>query len=115
MSSRWYSASTDSTPNNRAALGGGGVDALLDDVQADPAFGELGAEGDQVQQGAAEPVQPGDLQRVALAQQLHTPNQPHAPPQSQPEPAHPSTAPKMWQRSWAKTRSMLSGPHPSFS
>ena len=34
------------------------------------AVAELGAEGDQVQDRAAEPVQPGDLQGVAGAQQL---------------------------------------------
>ncbi|MBL7498502.1 hypothetical protein I6A84_42490 [Frankia sp. CNm7] len=46
---------------------------------------------------------------------LATPNRPHEPPQSQPAEPYSSTAPKMWQDSWANTRSMLSGPQPSFS
>jgi hypothetical protein len=41
------------------------VDALLDDVQADPALAQVRAEGDQVQDGPGEPVERGDLQRVA--------------------------------------------------
>jgi hypothetical protein len=40
-------------------------------VQADVALAQLGAEGHQVQDGAGEPVEPDDLQRVPLAQQLH--------------------------------------------
>jgi hypothetical protein len=43
---------------------------LLDDVQPDAALAQVGAERHQVQHRAGEPVEPGDLQRVALAQQL---------------------------------------------
>jgi len=39
-------------------------------VQADPSLAELRAEGDEVQDGAPEPIQARDLQRVAVAQQL---------------------------------------------
>lgn len=53
-----------------AAFDGGGVDALLDDVQADAALAQLGAEGDEVQDGAGEPVQAGDDEGVAGAQKL---------------------------------------------
>jgi hypothetical protein len=67
ISSRWSSARTDSIPNI-AALRRRGVDALLDDVQADAALAQLSAKGHQVQDRAAEAVQPRDLQRVALAQ-----------------------------------------------
>lgn len=52
---------------HRPALDGLGVDALLDDVQADPALAQVGAEGHQVQDRAGEPVEPGDLQGVAAA------------------------------------------------
>ncbi len=54
-------------PEHRAALHGRGVDALLDDVQGDAALAQLGTEGHQMQHGAGEPVEPGDLQCVALA------------------------------------------------
>jgi hypothetical protein len=40
------------------------------DVRPGPALARLGAEGHQVQHGAGEPVEPGDLQRIALAHQL---------------------------------------------
>ncbi len=50
-----------------SAFGGGGVDALFQDAQADVAFAERCAEGDQMQDGAAEPVQSGDDQGVAGA------------------------------------------------
>jgi len=55
---------------HRPALDGLGVDALLDDVQADPALAQVGAEGHQVQDRAREPVEPGDLHGAA-AQELH--------------------------------------------
>jgi hypothetical protein len=51
---------------------------LLDDVQPDPALARIGAEGHQVQHGAGEPVEPGDLQRVTLAHQLHDEIEPGA-------------------------------------
>ena len=54
-------------PEHRAALGRRGVDPLFGDVQADAALAQLGAEGHEVQHGAAEAVQPGDLQGVAVA------------------------------------------------
>ncbi|MEP7332668.1 MAG: hypothetical protein ABI692_11300 [Terracoccus sp.] len=54
-------------PEHGAAFGGAGVDALLQDVQADPAVAELGAEGDEVEQAAPEAVQAGDDQGVAVA------------------------------------------------
>jgi hypothetical protein len=57
-------------PEHRPALHRGGVDALLDGVQPDAALAQVGAEGHQVQYGAGESVEPGDLQRAALAQQL---------------------------------------------
>jgi len=47
-------------PEHRAALGGAGVVALLDDLQPDAAVAELSAEDDEVEQAAPEPVQPGD-------------------------------------------------------
>jgi hypothetical protein len=56
-------------PEHRATFCGGRVDALLDDVQADAAFAQLGAEGHEVQDRSAEAVQARDLQRVAVAQQ----------------------------------------------
>ncbi|GAA4936956.1 hypothetical protein GCM10023237_69270 [Streptomyces coeruleoprunus] len=56
-------------PENGPPLHGGGVDALLDDVQPDAALAQFSAEGHQMQHGAGEPVEPGDLQCVALAQQ----------------------------------------------
>jgi hypothetical protein len=56
-------------PEHRAAFGCRGVDALFDDVQADAAFAELGAERDEVKDRSAEAVQPRDLQRVAISQQ----------------------------------------------
>jgi hypothetical protein len=56
-------------PEHGAAFCGGGVDALLDDVQADAAFAQLGAEGDEVQDRSAEAVQSRDFQRVAVAQE----------------------------------------------
>ncbi len=52
------------------ALHCGGVDALLDHVQSDAALAQVGAQGHQVQDGAGESVEPGDLQRVAGPQQL---------------------------------------------
>lgn len=52
-----------------AALHGGGVDALLDHVQPDVLGPQVGAEVDQVLDRARQPVQPGDLQRVARRQQ----------------------------------------------
>ncbi|MFJ1549244.1 hypothetical protein [Streptomyces sp. NPDC088246] len=39
-------------------------------MQPDAALAQLGAEGHQVQHGAGEPVESGDLQCAALAQQL---------------------------------------------
>ncbi|WSN53308.1 hypothetical protein OG299_39505 [Streptomyces sp. NBC_01296] len=39
-------------------------------MQSDPALAQVRAEGDQVQHGPGEPVEPGDLQRIAGAQQL---------------------------------------------
>jgi hypothetical protein len=42
-------------------------------------------------------------------------NRPHRPSQSQPAPAYSSGQPKMCPDSCAKTRSRLSGPHPSLS
>jgi len=39
-------------------------------VQANAALAELRAEGDEVQDGAPEPIEPRDLQRVAVAKQL---------------------------------------------
>jgi hypothetical protein len=50
-----------------AALGGGGVDALLEHLEADAALTELGAEGYQMQYRPSEPVEPGDHQDIALA------------------------------------------------
>jgi len=49
------------------ALGRRGVDALLDDVQANASLAELRAEGDEVQDRAPEPIQARDLQRVTVA------------------------------------------------
>ena len=49
------------------ALGRRGVDALLDDVQANASLAELRAEGDEVQDRAPEPIQTRDLQRVTVA------------------------------------------------
>ena len=46
---------------------------------------------------------------------LATPNRPQLPPQVQPLLAYSSGQLKMWPVSWAKTRSMLSGPQPSFA
>ena len=51
-----------------AAFGGGGVDALFEHPQLDAAVAQGGAEGDQVQYGAAEPVQAGHDEGVAGAQ-----------------------------------------------
>jgi hypothetical protein len=71
ISSRWSSASTDSIPNIARPSMVAVSMPLLDDVQPDVELAQLGAEGHQVQYGAGEPVEPGHLQRVALAQQLH--------------------------------------------
>ena len=49
-----------------AAFGGGGVDALLEDFEADAAFSQCRAEGDQVQYGPAEAVQAGDDKGVIV-------------------------------------------------
>jgi len=65
MSSRCSSASTESIPN-MAAFGGGGVEALLEDFEADAAFSQCRAEGDQVQYGPAEAVQAGDDKGVIV-------------------------------------------------
>ncbi len=51
-----------------AAFGGGGVDALLGHPQLDAPVAQGGAERDQVQYGAAEPVQAGHDEGVAGAQ-----------------------------------------------
>ena len=51
-----------------AAFGGGGVDALFEHPQLDAPVAQRGAEGDQVQYGAAEPVQAGYDEGVAGAQ-----------------------------------------------
>ena len=56
-------------PEPRATFSRTRVDPLFDDVQADAALAQLGAEGHEVQHGAAEAVQACDLQRVAVAQQ----------------------------------------------
>lgn len=40
-------------------------------MESDAAVAEFGAEVDQVHQGPAEPVEPGGLEGVALAEQLH--------------------------------------------
>nr|WP_131736091.1 ATP-binding protein [Actinomadura roseirufa] len=53
-----------------AALGRGGVDALLDHVQADLPLPQLRPERHQMQHRPGQPVQAGHLQRVTLAQQL---------------------------------------------
>jgi hypothetical protein len=55
----------------RAAFRGGGVDALLDDVQADAALARFGGERHEMRHGAAEPVQPGDLKSVAFGEHFH--------------------------------------------
>jgi hypothetical protein len=44
---------------HRATSAVAGVDALLDDMQADAASAELGAEGHEVQDRSAEAIQPG--------------------------------------------------------
>ena len=59
----------------------------------------------------AMPAAPAQFSQFALG----SPNRPHAPPQLQPLDAYSSGAPKMWPVSWAKTRSILSGPHPSLA
>src|ERR1035441_2906907 len=64
------SSCANSPAEHGPALHGGGVDALLDHMQIDTTVAELGAKGDQVQDRAAKPVQPGDLQGVTVAQQL---------------------------------------------
>jgi hypothetical protein len=53
---------------HRAAFGCRGVNGLLNDVQTDPAFAQLGAEGHEVKDRSAEAVQACDLQRVAVSQ-----------------------------------------------
>ncbi len=55
-------------PEHGAALGGGGVDALLHHVQADPTVTQLCTQGDQVQHGTAEPIQPGHHQHIPIPQ-----------------------------------------------
>jgi len=55
-------------PEHGAALGGGGVDALLHHLQADPALTQLCAQGDQVQHGTSEPIQPGHDQHIPIPQ-----------------------------------------------
>jgi len=55
-------------PEHGAALGGGGVDALLHHLQADPAVAELRTQGHQVQHGATEPIQPGHHQHISVSQ-----------------------------------------------
>ncbi len=55
-------------PKHGPSLGGGRVDALLEHLQADSPLTQLGAEGDQMQHGPTEPVQPRDRQGVAFAQ-----------------------------------------------
>ena len=55
-------------PEHRATFRCGAVDALLDDVETDAAFAQLGAEGHEVQDRSAKAVQARDLQRVAFAQ-----------------------------------------------
>ena len=47
---------------------GVGLDALLEHPQADASVPQERAEGDQVEDGAAEPVQASDDQGVAVAQ-----------------------------------------------
>ena len=54
-------------PKHGPSLGGGRVDALLEHLQADSPLTQLGAEGDQMQHGPTEPVQPRDRQDVAFA------------------------------------------------
>ena len=56
---------------HRPPLRGGGVDALLEHAEPDPALTQLGAQGHQVQHRPAQPVQPGDHQRVPGPQQPH--------------------------------------------
>jgi len=56
-------------PEHRAAFGCRGVDTLLDDMQTDAPFAQFGAEGHEVQDRPAEAIQPGDFQRVAVAQE----------------------------------------------
>jgi hypothetical protein len=64
ISSRWNSASTESIPN-MARPSAVSVDALFENPQPDPLCAKFGAEGDQVQHGAAEPAQPSDHEGVA--------------------------------------------------
>jgi hypothetical protein len=56
-------------PEHGTTFGRACIDALFDDVQADAALAQLGAEGHEVQDRPAQAVQPRDVQRVAVAQQ----------------------------------------------
>jgi hypothetical protein len=66
IKSRWNSAMAASIRYISPALAGGGVDALLEEPERDPAPGELVKQGDQ----AAHPVQTGRDQDVAGARRL---------------------------------------------
>lgn len=70
IKSRWNSAMAASIRYISPALAGGGIDALLEEPERDPAPGELVEQGDQVSGGAADPVQAGRDQDVAGAQRF---------------------------------------------
>jgi len=55
-------------PEHGPPLGGGGVDALLHHLQADPAVAQLRTQGHQVQHGASEAIQAGHHQDVPVAE-----------------------------------------------
>ncbi len=55
-------------PEHGPSLGGGGVDALLHHLQANPAVTQLRTQGDQVQHGSSEPIQPGHHQHIPVSQ-----------------------------------------------
>ena len=55
---------------HRLPVGGGGVDSLFENSHPDPSLMQLGAEGDQMQNRPADPVESGDHQRVTTAHAL---------------------------------------------